>query len=75
MIHAKIFLNNRLLIPKCTLVTAKRRVVWARQYIDAHIQRDVREVAGIDKLDQLPRFLRALAQAAGQMCNFTQLGG
>jgi len=54
--------------------TAKRRVTWARQYIDAIIQRDVRDVAGIEKLDQLPRFLRALAQTAGQMCNYTQLG-
>ena len=55
--------------------SAKRRVVWSRQYIDAIIQRDVRDVAGIDKLDQLPRFLRALAQTAGQMCNYSQLGG
>ena len=53
----------------------KRRVAWARQYIDAIIQRDVRDVAGIDKLDHLPRFLRALAQTAGQMCNYTKLGG
>ena len=55
--------------------TPRRRVTWARQYIDAIIQRDVRDVAGIEKLDQLPRFLRALAQTAGQMCNSTQLGG
>ncbi|WP_404301584.1 ATP-binding protein [Alicycliphilus denitrificans] len=54
--------------------TPRRRVTWARQYIDAIIQRDVRDVAGIEKLDQLPRFLRALAQTAGQMCNYTQLG-
>ena len=53
----------------------KRRVTWARQYIDAIIQQDVRDVAGIDKLDQLPRFLRAVAQTAGQMCNYAQLGG
>lgn len=55
--------------------TAKRRVVWARQYLDAIIQRDVRDMAHIEKLDQLPKFLRALAQTAGQMCNYTQLGG
>ena len=55
--------------------TARRRMAWARQYLDAIIQRDVRDVSGIDKLDQLPRFLRALAQTAGQMCNYTQLGG
>ena len=54
---------------------AKRRAAWARQYLDAIIQRDVRDVADIEKLDRLPRFLRAVAQTAGQMCNYTQLGG
>ena len=52
----------------------RRRTTWARQYIDALIDRDVRDIAHIDKLDQLPRFLRALAHTAGQMCNYTQLG-
>ncbi|TVO71214.1 ATP-binding protein [Sedimenticola selenatireducens] len=55
--------------------TEKRRTTWARQYINAILQRDVRDVAEIDKLDQLPRFLRALAQTAGQMCNYSELGG
>ena len=55
--------------------TARRRTAWARQYLDPILTRDVRDVAGIEKLDQLPRFLRALSQMAGQMCNYTQLGG
>ena len=55
--------------------TERRRVAWARQYIDAIIQRDVRDIANLEKLDQLPRFLSGLAQTAGQMCNYTQLGG
>jgi predicted AAA+ superfamily ATPase len=55
--------------------TEKRRTAWARQYINAILQRDVRDIAEIDKLDQLPRFLRALAQTAGQMCNYSELGG
>ena len=55
--------------------TAKRRTAWVKQYIEAIIARDVRDVSGIEKLDHLPRFLRALAQTAGQMCNYTQLGG
>jgi predicted AAA+ superfamily ATPase len=55
--------------------SARRRTAWARQYIEAIIARDVRDVAGIDKLDQLPRFLRAMAQVSGQMCNYTQLAG
>lgn len=42
--------------------TARRRTAWAKQYIDAILQRDVRDIADVGKLDQLPRFLRALAQ-------------
>lgn len=57
-----------------TRATVKRRAAWARQYLDAIIQRDVRDVAEIEKLDQLPRFLRALAETAGQMCNYRQIG-
>lgn len=53
----------------------RRRIAWAKQYVDALIQRDVRDIASIDKLDQLPRLLRSLAQMAGNLCNFTQLGG
>ena len=52
-----------------------RRLAWFRQYIDSIIQRDVRDIAEIEKLDQLPRFLRGLAQTAGQICNYSQLGG
>ncbi len=55
--------------------TARRRTAWARQYLDSIIQRDIHDVAGIERLDQLPRFLRALAQTVGQMCNYTQLAG
>lgn len=55
--------------------TPRRRTAWCRQYIDALIQRDVRDIADIEKQDRLPRFLRALAQMAGQLCNYTKLGG
>lgn len=55
--------------------SVRRRTAWARQYLDAIIQRDVRDISGLEKLDNLPRFLRALAQTAGQMCNYTKLGG
>ena len=58
-----------------TRTTARRRKAWGTQYLDALIKRDVRDIASIDKLAQLPRFLRALAQTAGQMCNYTKLGG
>jgi hypothetical protein len=54
---------------------SRRRKIWARQYIDALIQRDIKDIASIDKLDQIPRLLKALSQAAGQLCNYSQLGG
>jgi len=53
----------------------RRRKTWAKQYIDSLIQRDIKDIASIDKLDQVPRLLRALAQTAGQLCNYSQLGG
>jgi len=55
--------------------TPRRRAAWATQYLNSLIQRDVREISGIEKLDQLPRLLNSLAQTAGQLCNFAQLGG
>ena len=42
--------------------------------MDALIQRDVQDLATIDKLGQLPLFLRALAEMTGQLCNYSQLG-
>jgi len=53
----------------------RRRSTWARDYIRAIVERDVRDVAEIDKLEQMPPLLRALAQHAGQLTNFAQLSG
>jgi len=53
----------------------RRRTAWIRQYQDALLQRDVRDIAALDKIGQLPRLLRALAHMAGQLCNFSQLAG
>ncbi len=55
--------------------SSRRRLAWATQYLDAIIQRDIREIAEVEKLHALPRFLNALALTAGQMCNYTRLGG
>lgn len=51
-----------------------RRAEWARNYIRAIMQRDVRDIATVDKLDQMPRLLRVLAQHAGQLANYTAIG-
>ncbi len=55
--------------------TPRRREAWARQYVDALVSRDVRDIANVEKLDHLPRLLGALAQMAGQLCNVAQLAG
>ena len=53
----------------------RRRTAWMRQYVASMIQRDVRDVANVEDLDLLPRFLRALSEVSGQMCNYSKLGG
>jgi len=53
----------------------ERRRAWARDYIRAIVQRDVRDIAEVEKLDQMPRLLQVLAQQSGQLTNFTQMGG
>jgi len=54
---------------------SRRRQTWARDYVKAIVQRDVRDIAEIEKLDQLPRMLQVLAHHSGQLTNFTQIGG
>lgn len=55
--------------------TPRRRAAWAKQYVESLIQRDVRDIANIDKLGQLPQLLNSLAHTTGQLCNFAHLGG
>jgi len=52
-----------------------RRQTWARDYVKAIVERDVRDIADVEKLDQLPRLLQILAHHSGQLTNFTQIGG
>lgn len=52
-----------------------RRRAWARDYVRALLGRDVREIADVERLDQMPRLLQALAHHSGQLTNFTQIGG
>ncbi len=59
--------------PEARLRTSRRRAIWMEQYLQAILTRDVREIATIEKLDQLPRLLKALAQMSGQLINFSNL--
>jgi len=53
----------------------KRRRQWALDYVRAIVERDVRDIAEVEKLDQMPRLMRVLANHSGQLTNFTQMGG
>jgi predicted AAA+ superfamily ATPase len=51
-----------------------RRRDWCLNYVRAIIERDVRDVAQIEKAQQLPRLLRVLAHHSGQLVNYSGLG-
>jgi hypothetical protein len=51
-----------------------RRQEWHRDYVRAIVQRDVRDLAAIDRLNHLPRLLRVLAHHSGQLVNYSGLG-
>jgi predicted AAA+ superfamily ATPase len=53
----------------------RRRSAWAREYVRAIVERDVSEIADVERLDQMPQLLRALAYHSGQLLNFAQLAG
>ena len=52
-----------------------RRQAWAREYLKALLQRDVRDIAGVEKLDGMSRLFRTLAHHSGGLVNFAQAGG
>jgi len=51
-----------------------RRQEWHLDYVRAIVQRDVRDLAQIDRIHQMPRLLRGLAQHSGQLINYSGLG-
>jgi len=54
---------------------SSRRRVWARNYVQAIVTRDVRDIAEIHKVDLMPKLLKALAHCAGQLSNYNALAG
>jgi predicted AAA+ superfamily ATPase len=55
--------------------TPRRRAAWFRQYVAALIERDVKDIADVEKLSSLPQILRMAAALSGQLLNTVQLGG
>jgi len=52
----------------------RRRQDWYLDYVEAIVQRDVQEIAQIEKIRQMPQLLRVLAQYGGQLINYSAVG-
>ena len=50
-----------------------RRQAWFDSYVDAILQRDVRDLANIERLSEIPRLLALLASRAGELLNAADL--
>ncbi|MCF7949723.1 MAG: ATP-binding protein [Spirochaetia bacterium] len=50
-----------------------RRTTWFESYVSTVLSRDVREVANIEGLTQLPRLLSLLASRSGALLNYSEL--
>lgn len=48
---------------------------WLRGYVNALLQRDIKEIAAIERLGDIPKLLRILAEHSGQLTNLSQIGG
>ncbi len=57
----------------CTTRSADRRDVWFRAYISTILQRDIRDLANIEGLTELPRLLTLLATRVGSPVNFADI--
>ena len=51
-----------------------RKQDWYHSYLDAIVQRDVRDVAQIEQLSLMPKLLAVLAEHSGQLINYTSIG-
>ncbi len=52
----------------------RRRQDWARSYLNSVLTRDLRDIADVEKLTELPKFVRLLAEHAGQLVNYSEFG-
>ncbi len=52
----------------------RRRQDWARSYLTSVLTRDLRDIADIEKLTELPKFVRMLAEHSSQLVNYSQFG-
>jgi predicted AAA+ superfamily ATPase len=50
----------------------RRRQDWLRSYLTSILTRDLRDIAEVEKLTELPKFVRLLAEHSGQLVNYSQ---
>ncbi len=53
--------------------TQARRTAWFEAYVTTVIHREVRDLANIEHLTELPRLLRLLAARVGGLANYTEI--
>ncbi len=51
-----------------------RRDAWYRSYLGSVLTRDLRDIAVVEKLTSLPKFVQLLAEHSGQMVNYSGFG-
>ena len=54
--------------------STSRRQAWLHDYVALILDRDVRDIAHVDQIDQMPRLLDVLAAHAGQLVNHSSYG-
>ena len=52
----------------------RRRQTWARSWLASVLTRDLRDIAEIEKLTELPKFVRLLAEHSGKLVNYSRFG-
>jgi hypothetical protein len=51
-----------------------RRREWGRAYLESVLARDLRDIAAVERLTDLPRFGHLLALHSGRLVNYSQMG-
>jgi len=53
--------------------TARRKAAWYRDYVEAIVERDVRDLARISALDAMPRLLSLAASQTARLLNISEM--
>lgn len=54
--------------------TEKRRRDWCHAYLDAIAERDIKDIARVDKITNVRKLIEVLAHHSAQLVNFTTIG-